>query len=302
MSGKISIKTRPVTASPAPADVVFNINVDPQLAPVRVLRPAHSVPVIEDRQIQPKPAVKAKTESEVKVKKTDPLPGSDGADEDMGEVMDEELDGDPEIDEDGEPTEQKAKTRKARTKKTYPPSEKMFEELIELMCDMRDTTRKIVSLLRETQKCVVREQKDFKLQTKKAKADKPVAKPRGFAVPSPISQEMVQYLINEAKITSIERKIGDTSMGQIRIESGCSLARNELTAALCQHFKNSGMRKSSNDKRDIYLDKATSKLFAIDASKFAQEGGRLSESGEPIITYFDLQKYLPRHCGKNAKK
>ena len=61
------------------------------------------------------------------------------------------------------------------------------------------------------------------------------------------------------------------------------------------------MRKNDLDKRDIHLDQETTKLFGIDVSQFEKTGGRLSETREPIITYFDLQKYLPRHCGKLAK-
>lgn len=190
--------------------------------------------------------------------------------------------------------------RKPRTKKTYPPSESMFKELIKAMCEQRDATRKVITLARETEKCTNNEMKSLKAIVKKQKGDKPRRKPRGFALPSLISQEMVDYLLNEAKITYIDRKVSGQVVGQIKIETGCSLARNELTAALCQHFATHGMRKNEQDKRKIYLDKATTVLFGIDRDQFTKDGGQLSLQGEVIITYFELQKYLPRHCGKKA--
>lgn len=202
------------------------------------------------------------------------------------------------VDENG--LSQQVSKRKPRTKKVYPPSDDMFEQLIKSMCELRETTRKVITLARETQKCVNREGRDLRNQVKKQKGDKPKRKPRGFALPSPISTEMLNYLLNVAKITHVDRKINNEVVGQIKLEPGCSLARNELTSALCEHFRLSGMRKNDLDHRKIYLDATTTKLFGIDPKKFAEAGGLISESGEPIITYFDLQKYLPRHCGKNA--
>jgi hypothetical protein len=190
--------------------------------------------------------------------------------------------------------------RRTRTKKTYPPSDDMFEELIKSMCELREISRKIITLARETQKSSKKEVKDLNLKIKKEKNEKPTRKPRGFALPSPISNEMVDYLVKEAGITQIERKINDQSSCPVKIEYGCLLARNELTSALCNHFRTSLMRKNEADKRDIHLDEKTTKLFGIDKQKFIETGGRLSGAGEPIITYFDLQKYLPKHCGKQA--
>jgi hypothetical protein len=191
--------------------------------------------------------------------------------------------------------------RRTRTKKVYPPSEDMFEELIKSMCELREISRKIITLARETQKSSKKEVKELNLKIKKEKNEKPARKPRGFALPSPISNEMVDYLVKEAGITQIERKINDQASCPVKIEYGCLLARNELTSALCNHFRTSLMRKNEADKRDIHLDDKTTKLFGIDKQKFVETGGRLSATGEPIITYFDLQRYLPKHCGKQAK-
>jgi hypothetical protein len=195
--------------------------------------------------------------------------------------------------------------RKSRTKKTYPPSDRMFDDLLSSMILLRDLTRKVITLTKETQKSLKSEVKGLNQTLKKERNEKPTRKPRGFALPSPISNEMVDYLNNVANITEVERKIPDLSspdqpptIVMVKLEYGCTLARNELTSALCNHFRNAEMRKNDLDKRDIHLDKKTVELFGIDPKQFEETGGRISEGGEPIITYFDLQKYLPRHCGK----
>ena len=195
---------------------------------------------------------------------------------------------------------QVAPKRKPRTKKTYPPSDTMFDQLIKNLCELRETTRKVITLTRETQKCINRETRELKNQLKKQKGEQPQRKPRGFGLPSLVSREMVDYLLNVAKITEVDRKVKKVVVGQIKIEHGCELARNELTSALCQHFRDSGMRKNELDHRDIHLDSVTSKLFGIDIKKYSEDGGRISILKEPVITYFDLQKYLPNHCGVKA--
>lgn len=194
---------------------------------------------------------------------------------------------------------QPVKERKKRTKKIYPPSEEIFEELINTLSDMRDISRKLISLAKEARKSSKNESKELNIKIKRDRSEKPSRKPRGFALPSLISDEMINYLVNEAKVTQIERKVEDTTV-YVKIERGCLLARNELTSILCNHFKNSQMRKNESDKRDIHLDHQTSQLFGIDIKQFEENGGRVSSEGEPIITYFDLQKYLSRHYIKRG--
>ena len=186
--------------------------------------------------------------------------------------------------------------RKPRTKKVYQSSEQLFEQLDASLIKLRELQRQIITLTRETQKSVKNEMRLISHQIHKDKSDNLVRKPRGFALPSPVSEAMVDYLVNVAKITEIERKVAGQDPIIIKIENGCKLARNELTSALCTHFRQAMMRKNDADKREIYLDQITAQLFGIDPKTFEQKGGHLSPSGEPIITYFDLQKYLPKHC------
>jgi hypothetical protein len=186
------------------------------------------------------------------------------------------------------------KEKKHRNRKTYPPSNELLDQLNHYIHEQRTLNRKMTILSHDIQRSIKNECKKMNKKEKNPTNKKP----RGFALPSPISHEMVEYLLNIAKITSIDRKISDQSTIPVKIEKGCLIARNELTSALCNHFKNSHMRKNESDKRDIHLDWETANLFQINIKDFTEYGGRVSKNGEPIITYFALQKYLPRHCGK----
>jgi len=193
------------------------------------------------------------------------------------------------------------KPRKQRSKNVPPPTEEVFIELAQYMCELKELTRKVMLLSKAAQQASKKELRDLHMLIKKKNNDSPPRKPRGFALPSPISAEMVDYLLNVAKITCVTRKTSDTTI-EVPIGPGCMLARNELTSALCSHFKSSSMRKNKSDKREIHLDTRTVELFGIDLKTFKEKGGQLSPEGEPIITYFDLQKYLPKHCGKKVKE
>lgn len=308
------ISTPKIILSPTASQILDKNN---NTTTIKTLIPEPLRVIIEGDIIQPQPQPKpqsidlsVKSEQKQKQKNSEIIGSKIVVDvNELGE--DEEVDESNEVEEnDMNVEEEKTKInenakntkpkRKPRTKKVYPPSDDMFDELIKSLCDLREITRKAITLARETQKASRKEIKELNGSIKKEKSDKPTRKPRGFALPSPISDEMVDYLLNEANITQISRKVGDQVVGVVKIEHGCQLARNELTAALCTHFRTSLMRKNELDKRDIHLDGKTSRLFRIDTNKFVENGGRLSSTGEPIITYFDLQKYLPVHCGKQA--
>lgn len=119
--------------------------------------------------------------------------------------------------------------------------------------------------------------------------------PTGFAKPRGISDEMFKYLTQVAGVSKINVSRANEEPTELQLTPDCKLARNELTKVLCAHFKDRNMRKNPDDQRKIYLDKETCELFRINPSTFT---GTYSEAGEPIISYFDLQKYLPVHCLK----
>jgi hypothetical protein len=298
---KVSLKPKIVL------NKTYNSKTDDDEVVVTVTDNSFTVPI----QLKPQPRVlhpEPKTDSPVEVEIIDEEIEMDGGDMDEEEdiEVEESEQGEDEVegDEEEEVTETAvAPKRRTRTKKVYPPSDEMFEELIKSMCDLRDSARKVIALSRETQKAVNREMRELRGQIKKQKADKPKRKPTGFAKPAAVSKEMIDYLTDIAQITEVDRKAIGTKqvIGQVKIQYGCELARNELTSALCQHFRDNGMRKNEQDKRKIYLDDVTCKLFGIDVDEFSKEpGNSVSEDGEPIITYFDLQTYLAPHCGKNA--
>jgi hypothetical protein len=151
-------------------------------------------------------------------------------------------------------------------------------------------------VLREVRKFITRsDQQQKKVKTK----PKQMRKPTGFARPRGLSEEMITFLNKNAGIKELDVQRKDDPVASVKIEKGCKLARNELTKALCYHFKNNNMRKDPEDQRKIYLDDATRKLFRIDIADFKKGGGNVSDNNEPVITYFDLQKYLPVHCLKD---
>lgn len=63
------------------------------------------------------------------------------------------------------------------------------------------------------------------------------------------------------------------------------MSRVRLTMALIAIFKNN-MIKDATDRRKIFLDEATVKLFQIDIDEFRSKGGQVSDDNEPIMTYF----------------
>lgn len=158
---------------------------------------------------------------------------------------------------------------------------------------LKDNIKQLKDIRKLISKADQHQQKKSKNKTKVER------KPTGFARPRGLSDEMLHFLTDTAKITEIEVNRKDEDISSVKIENGCKLARNELTKALCQHFKNTGMIKDDKDKRKIFLDQSTQKLFRINTEDFKKSGGVLSDDNEPIITYFNLQTYLPIHCLKD---
>ncbi len=174
--------------------------------------------------------------------------------------------------------------------------------LIENQISQNDTEKACLkertNALKEIRKFVMKTQQH---QQKTKTRQKETRKPTGFARPRGISDEMVDYLVNTAGINEVNVTRRDDASTSVQIGAGCKLARNELTKALCEHFKKSNMRKDPKDQRRIFLDQQTQQLFNItDLQAFETNGGTVSDDGEPVITYFDLQKYLPRHCLKEV--
>lgn len=101
-----------------------------------------------------------------------------------------------------------------------------------------------------------------KMQTKSVKPLKPKAnrKPCGFARPTPVSEEMCDFL---------------------KITNGTEVSRTTVTRALIQYIKDKNLQNPLN-KKQILPDVTLYNLFGEDAKS-------------QILTYFTMQKYVNHH-------
>ena len=84
-------------------------------------------------------------------------------------------------------------------------------------------------------------------------------KPSGFAKPSPLSDEMTEFL---------------------GLEKGVEIPRNEVTKLINQYLVDNGLRDET-DKRKILPDKKLTILLNL--------------KGDENLSYFNLQKYIKHH-------
>ena len=101
-----------------------------------------------------------------------------------------------------------------------------------------------------------------KLQAKSAKPQKNKGprKPCGFARPTPVSDEMCDFL---------------------KVNNGSDISRTTVTRALIQYIKENKLQNPENNKQ-ILPDATLSKLFG--------EGAK-----DQVLTYFTMQKYVNHH-------
>lgn len=182
--------------------------------------------------------------------------------------------------------------RKPRTKKEYPPSEELFDQMIDKMKEFKKLQQQITILVQETKKALKKEKRNINNQSTLPK----IHKPRGFAQPAPISDELLHFILNDAHVTHITRNDEEGKETVIHIEHGCLIARHEIVTILCNYFMDHKLRKNPKDNREIYLDHTLVNLFKINTDNFI---GSISPDNEPIISYFEVQKYIAQHCGKN---
>jgi chromatin remodeling complex protein RSC6 len=104
-----------------------------------------------------------------------------------------------------------------------------------------------------------------KLQSKSAKPQKNKAnrKPCGFARPTPVSDEMCDFL---------------------KIEKGSDVSRTTVTRALIQYIKENNLQNPEN-KKQILPDSTLSILFGENAK-------------DQTLTYFTMQKFVNHHFKK----
>ena len=140
-----------------------------------------------------------------------------------------------------------------------------FKKVLATLGDLSGSLKQITSEVRKLEK---RSTKEIREATKKGKkkavkdVSKPKRAPSGFAKPSPISEELCQFLGKK---------------------HGTEMARTEVTKHVTGYIKEKGLQNPDN-KRQILPDDKLKKLLN------AQDGD--------TITYFNLQKFMKHHFPK----
>ena len=136
-----------------------------------------------------------------------------------------------------------------------------FTDVLGKLASFKTVIKEMETEVRKLQKIAQKEIKDLTKKGKKKGGGKDKAKraPSGFAKPSPISQELCDFLGKEA---------------------GSELARTEVTKHLTTYIKEHNLQ-APEDKRKILPDAKLKKLLKV-------------PKGDEI-TYFNLQRYLKPH-------
>jgi len=144
-------------------------------------------------------------------------------------------------------------------------TEILFNKLTIQFQDIQTVMKTLYSNLKILQKEVLRERKEFKKRTDKIKkkSDKKRS-PSGFAKPSPITNELCEFL---------------------GIENNTELARTEVTSKVIAYVKEQNLQNPENKKQIILNDKLN-KL--------------LQPAPEDVVTFFNLQTYLKKHFISNT--
>lgn len=134
-----------------------------------------------------------------------------------------------------------------------------FNEVLGKLSAFKTIVKEMEAEVKKLQKSAQKEIKDLTKKKKKGKKDGAKRAPSGFAKPSPISQELCDFLGKEA---------------------GSELARTEVTKHLTTYIKEHNLQ-APEDKRKILPDAKLKKLLKV-------------PKGDEI-TYFNLQRYLKPH-------
>lgn len=157
----------------------------------------------------------------------------------------------------------------ADAKKPVSSFEEQMESCIKLAQTQVNSSRTLVSSLRDVKKAHDRETKDIRKSSSKkhhkANTNGPKKPATGFAKPCKISDELADFLSKVA--------------GNSEVKRGAEMSRTDVTKMLNKYFVEKGLR-NNDDKRHIMFenDEHLKKLLPI------PEGKKL--------TYFNLQKYL----------
>tara|TARA_B100000073_G_C23368298_1_gene425848 strand:- start:26 stop:529 length:504 start_codon:yes stop_codon:yes gene_type:complete len=135
--------------------------------------------------------------------------------------------------------------------------EKQFNDVLDSMGSLKQYITQVQNKIRILEKNVKKEQKTYaKFMEKKQRTNR---KPSGFAKPTPVSDELCDFM---------------------KREKGTHLARTEVTKYIISYIENQKLQDESNKKK-IVPNQSLKKLLGV------------SENDE--VTYFNLQKLMNRH-------
>ena len=137
-----------------------------------------------------------------------------------------------------------------------------FAGILTTLSSFRSQITMLQNQVRGLEKTVGKQMRTFQREAKKNK-NKGNRKPSGFAVPSPISNELCDF------------------MGK---EYGSKAARTEVTQYLIQYIKDNNLQWNENRK----IIKPNTPLKNL-----------LDVKNDDKVTYFNLQRYMNRHFVKN---
>jgi len=147
-----------------------------------------------------------------------------------------------------------------------PTIEDDFQNIAERFTQLRALTTELMRDVKRLHKRSIRQLKEAERNSRKRRRKRgpndPKRKPSGFAKPSPISDELCDFL------------------GKTR---GTEMARTEVTKFLTQYIKNNNLQDQQNRRR-ILCDSALANLLSV--------------GPDDEVTYFNLQKYMKPHFFK----
>lgn len=143
-------------------------------------------------------------------------------------------------------------------------TELLFNKAINQFQDIQNAMKTLHSNLKVLQKEILRERKESKKKESKIKKKSDKKKsPSGFAKPSPISPELASFL-----------GLADSEQ----------IARTDVTSKVIAYVKAENLQNPEN-KKQIVPD---AKL------------GTILQSGNDVVTFFNLQTYLKKHFLSNT--
>jgi chromatin remodeling complex protein RSC6 len=138
-----------------------------------------------------------------------------------------------------------------------------FTDVLSTLSNFRSQITMLQNQIRALEKTVKKNMKTLQREAKKNR-NKGNRKPSGFAVPTPISNELCDFM---------------------KRPRGSKVARTEVTQYIIRYIKDNDLQYQANRK----IIKPNKALRSLLASKAKDE-----------VTYFNIQRYMNRHFEKNV--